>query len=101
MEQIFCPWSAAVLGVPRDGQIRQGRPRDADLIRHHKTCRRKVAEPSLVRRVTTARVFHIRNTFFAFRGTSNRSTPEKFFSVIRRFPKFFLDFELLSFNLWR
>ena len=33
-------------------------PRDADLIRHHKTCRRKVAEPSLVRRVTTARVFH-------------------------------------------
>ena len=34
-------WSAAVLGVPRDGQVRQDRPRDADLIRHHKTCRRK------------------------------------------------------------
>ena len=47
-----------VLGVLRDGQVRQDRPRDADLIRHHKTCRRKMAEPSLVRRVTTARVFH-------------------------------------------
>ena len=52
-------WSRSWLGVPRDGQVRQDRPRDADLIRHHnKTCRRKVAEPSLVRRVTTARVFH-------------------------------------------
>ena len=47
-----------VLGVPREGKDRQDRPRDADLIRHHKTCRRRVAEPSLVRRVTTARVFH-------------------------------------------
>ena len=44
--------------MPRDGQVRQDRPRDADLIRHHRTCRRKMAEPSLVRRVTTARVFH-------------------------------------------
>ena len=51
-------WSAAVLRVPRNGQVRPGRPRDADLVRHHKTRHRKVAEPSLVRRVTTARVFH-------------------------------------------
>ena len=63
----------AVLGVPRDGQVRQDRPRDADLIRHHKACRRKVAEPSLVRRVTTARVFHESDLPLKNRGERERN----------------------------
>ena len=44
--------------MPREGQVREDRPRNANLVRHHKTRRRKVAEPSLVRRVATARELH-------------------------------------------
>ena len=38
-------WPATVLGVTGDGQIRQDRSCNADLVRHHEARRRVVAEP--------------------------------------------------------
>ena len=49
--------SPALPVSPYQGRHQKCVPRRS-VPRHHKTCRRKMAEPSLVRRVTTARVFH-------------------------------------------
>ena len=39
---------ATVLGVTGDGQIRQDRSCNADLVRHHEARRRVVAEPGFI-----------------------------------------------------